>query len=220
LIECGDAERDKAAYSLLTNTLAYMEEDLELPEVLDADRQRYMSGGGPELKVSFPAIRLSRSDEAEQFLVAMLQHFEDDVPTDTPVAVALYGRGRALAAFYGELLTAEELEAACVFLVGMCSCQIKALNPGVDLLFSAGWDYFIEGEYVVDEELPDLIGTPDPSAASESTVPVPVPDPGLPSQGPSGTTTLVAALGAVLILAIAVVAVASRTVLRGREPGE
>src|SRR5262249_34009543 len=37
-------------------------------------------------------------------------------------------------------LTAETLTDAAVFLTGRCSCQVKRLNPGVDLLVSADWD--------------------------------------------------------------------------------
>lgn len=65
---------------------------------------------------------------------------------------------RSLGALRGEHLDAETIASAAAFLVGSCSCEVKALNPGVDMLMSVNWDDLIEGTAVIDEALPPLTG--------------------------------------------------------------
>src|SRR5262249_42605094 len=58
----------------------------------------------------------------------------------------IFGRGRALCSLEGKALAAKDIEEAARFLCGACSCQVKELNPGVDLLIAADWDELIEAE--------------------------------------------------------------------------
>jgi hypothetical protein len=44
------------------------------------------------------------------------------------------------------------------FLVGECSCEVKAQNPGIDLLVPIDWDSFIHYEINLDDALPPLTG--------------------------------------------------------------
>src|SRR5205814_1402276 len=44
----------------------------------------------------------------------------------------------------GREITAGNLEDAAKFLAGPCSCQVKELNPGVDLLMGADWESVVE----------------------------------------------------------------------------
>ncbi len=178
LLETGDRQKDDKARSFLTATLANLEKRLRLPDVLPEDRERNMSAHGPELRIWFPVLNLARSDAArrtsdagEEFFVRLLCGIEQGVPATEPVVVPIYGRGRALCAFHGELLNADEIYGACAFLTGMCSCQIKAMNPGTDLLFSARWHTFLLGEAEVAHAIPDLIGTQKPEAAPQMPMP-------------------------------------------------
>jgi hypothetical protein len=158
LLECGDRPKDSQARAVLAKALSEAEKTLTLPEILPEDREQNMAPGGPELKIWFPVLSVSRKDPKEQFFVRMLSGSEQGIPTDAPVAFPIFGRGRLLGAFHGEMLDVAEVEEACAFLTGMCSCQVKEMCPGVDLLFTAGW-HRPPGELFAMEDVPELVGT-------------------------------------------------------------
>ena len=62
------------------------------------------------------------------------------------IVFAFFGRGRVLTALHGKDLKAKELEEVAKFLCGACSCQVKELNPGIDLLFAVKWEAFLDIE--------------------------------------------------------------------------
>jgi len=148
--------------ALLEAKLRNVVKELVLPKMDPYDAQ-WGPGGTPiqdlqrDLKISFSAIRVSRSDPAEEMLVRMLMRSEPDLETEhagKPMVFAVFGRGRVLHALVGEGITAENIMRDCRFLVGPCSCQVKDLNPGTDLLISAAW---VTNEPLVQEfQLPPL----------------------------------------------------------------
>jgi hypothetical protein len=141
LLESGVQQQDEAAASLLGTQLKKMSENLKIwvPEVSmglfnEAD-----------LTVTFSVVRLSRSDASERMFVQMLLNSEWDLKTfSKPIAFPIFGRGRALYALVGDGIRESNIEGACAFLVGWCSCVVKEQNPGVDLLISVNWDYMID----------------------------------------------------------------------------
>lgn len=66
----------------------------------------------------------------------------------------MFGRGRALAALSGGDLSADVIESASRFLTGACSCEVKELNPGKDLLLAADWDSIFEEALPPEERTP------------------------------------------------------------------
>jgi hypothetical protein len=70
----------------------------------------------------------------------------------------------------GAGITAENVHDSAACLVGACSCEVKELNPGFDLLLSGNWDDLLTQAGVV---VPADAG-PAP-AASEEPVLVPIP---------------------------------------------
>lgn len=52
---------------------------------------------------------------------------------------AVFGRGRVLGAWPASSLGDEQIEEVTLFLSGACSCQVKRLNPGWDLLLHVDW---------------------------------------------------------------------------------
>jgi hypothetical protein len=46
----------------------------------------------------------------------------------------------------GKGITATNISEACAFLTAACSCQVKAMNPGTDLLTSVDWSRAVEGQ--------------------------------------------------------------------------
>lgn len=161
LLESGIPDKDEQTYGLLTNTLSRLEKELELPEILDVDREEYTTADGPELMIRFPVVRLSRTNDEESIFVHMLMQTKEGLPSDEPVAFPIFGQGRMLEAFHGKVLDNSIIAEACAFLVGNCSCEVKSINPGVDLLFSAGWDELIHGSHLAVEAVPELIGIPE-----------------------------------------------------------
>jgi hypothetical protein len=142
LLESGNAQADRAAGELLQKELARLEKVLELPP---------QTAEGPQvrsqlpLRIAFAIVRLSRQDKAERALVRMLLHSDDDLDSvREPIVFPIFGRGRALCALCGKELNGKEIDRAGRFLCGACSCQVKELNPGIDLLFSTDWDALID----------------------------------------------------------------------------
>lgn len=159
LLESGDRAKDDAAAQVLQTRLEKLKSLLKLPELTDAPVDR-VSPEGPPLKIAFSVLRLSRKDAAEAMLIRQLLLTEDDLhDKKEPIAFPVFGRGRALYAMIGKGINEDTIDEASAFLVGPCSCQVKRLNPGTDLLIAADWDALLEGKRVVkDKELPPLRG--------------------------------------------------------------
>jgi len=155
MLESGDKKQDDETVELLKKTSAELEQVLEIPPV-DPDDPR--SDVNVTLRIAFSTIRLSRSDPAEKSLVAQLVNIHQQIAdAKGPVVFPVFGRGRVLCALAGEELTSANLEEVAVFLTGACSCEAKAMNPGVDLLIAADWDGLLEGQAVRDPEMPPLV---------------------------------------------------------------
>jgi len=131
-----------------------------------------LSGGKrKKLNYGFPILTVSPDDPAERLFVDMLLKSESDLyeHTDEPMVFPVFGRGRSLGCLFGEYITEKNIREASAFLSGACSCEVKNLNPGVDLLVAAPWDMVVMNSFVVDEPLPELTGVmPDPVETTEA----------------------------------------------------
>ncbi|MCP4259398.1 MAG: hypothetical protein GY774_18110 [Planctomycetes bacterium] len=170
-IESGNAAKDKAALGLLKKELdsatgELKEEAESMPEEL----------AGPELNYEFSVLPVSRSDPNESMLLSLLLGSEPDLDeySDKPVIFPVFGRGRALYALIGEGINTDNIRETIAFIVGPCGCEIKMMNPGVDLLMAANWDAaameFYEEFYETYNEVPEVTGVmPDAPAAKLET---------------------------------------------------
>ena len=159
-IESGNKEADDKAFKLLSETVETLEKELRLPdqEVLESD-EFFKADTAVELRLDFTTVRVSREDAEEHFFIQMLLNSEPDLNTfKEPIAIPVFGRGRSYFALVGKGIKEEILAEDCAFIVGPCSCQVKAENPGADLLFSADWDSLVTKTAFKDEELPELTG--------------------------------------------------------------
>jgi hypothetical protein len=102
--------------------------------------------GGPKLllslplKVSLPVVVLPRDDAKEAAFLAMLLGAEEDLAeVKGPILLPIFGRGRMLGSLFGKDLTSEQVFRAVSFVCKECSCQVKELNPGIDLLMPVHW---------------------------------------------------------------------------------
>lgn len=92
------------------------------------------------LKVSFTLHRLARNAPGEEFLTRQIDTMlPDSARPVEPKLVFVFGRGRAIAMPPGTPLDTS-IDEFTQFLCGACSCQVKEMNPGLDLLMTANWE--------------------------------------------------------------------------------
>jgi hypothetical protein len=152
LLECGDAELDDAAAQMLESNLRACAASLTLPELPNEELINALTtDGGPvsPLRIDFPMLRLPADTKEESAFRQMLLHSEDDLENyqAAPMAFPIYGRGRILYALVGAGLNARNIRVANTFITGACSCEIKAENPGLDLLLLTEWDDELENRW-------------------------------------------------------------------------
>lgn len=142
LLECGDVKKNEKAFDLLRTQLAAMPKVLKLPVPDDATAEEILSAPGRPLpRIDFSLLRLSRGTPAEAAFVSLLLHTEEDLPSfEEPLAFPIFGRGRALEALVGKGITEDNIRSSCAFIIGACSCEVKRINPGRDLLMAVDWD--------------------------------------------------------------------------------
>lgn len=179
LVKSGDNEADAAAEKTLRDRLAHNEKTMKLPTLDAEDLQEGFDQR--KLKLKFAVVTVNRDSADEAFLVKSLLNVEDDLQdeeyADKPMAFPIFGRGRALWALIGDGIAEDTIDEACGFLVGACSCQVKAQNPGADLLVAIDWDALVETSFEPsDVKLPPLMGlggfrkaTPEASAEENPT---------------------------------------------------
>lgn len=142
VLESGDRGQDEEATELLTKELTRLEKNIRLPEQTDEGPQLRTA---LPLKVTFSIMALKRDDPAEQAFIKTLLSTEEELDrVKGPIVLPIFGRGRLLCSLFGEDLNSKQLTNVARFLCSECSCQVKELNPGVDLLISADWRDLLE----------------------------------------------------------------------------
>jgi hypothetical protein len=214
LLESGSKEQDDPTARLLETESRNLEKTLRLPEPAPDDPP--MRADLP-WKIAFSTLRLARTDPAEQMLVNLLLRWDAKLPTlADPMVFAIIGRGRSMPPLVGKEIRADVIGKVANFLVEGCSCEVKALNPGFDLLMTADWDALIEGRWVKDPELPPLMGLSQfaSAASNKAAGPLAVADPAPESAEGGGLVR-----NLLLVLGIGALVLAGGTfVLRAKSP--
>lgn len=211
LLESGDKKQDDKVEKLLRAESKKLAELLEIPPVDPNDPRTDVN---VTLKIAFSVLRLSRTAPAEQFFVNQLVNIHPRLAeAKGPIVFPIFGRGRALCGLTGEELTVENIQEVAVFLTGACSCEVKAMNPGVDLLFAADWDAALEGRAVKDPEMPPLVSLSQLAADAQSP-PAPKETVEPPSARSSGTTLT---RNLIVAVVLGILVVAAGTVLLRRK---
>lgn len=194
LLEAADADRNAAFAEKLTTATQRLAKELKLPEILPGD-ERYISRKGPPLRIAFSVQRIRRDDPAEKVLVDILLNAQADDfkpgELDGPLAVPVFGRGRALAVLLEAETTPGLIGNAADFLTGPCSCEIKEQSPGFDLPLRFDWDAHLEGRFSVKETVPDLTGLAVAVAAPERSAVSAISRPDAPSSKSAPTASQV-----------------------------
>ena len=167
-IPSGKKGKDDKALSLIKNELKVALEKAE-------ENPFYVVEGLKKVKLqyAYPVITLSPDDPDEQYFLKMLLSSESDLyeHTDEPMVFPVFGRGRVLGCLFGEYINSNLIQDCITFLTGACSCEVKDLNPGTDLILAAPWE--IVNYSFVDEtesELPELSGVAPVAPESSETV--------------------------------------------------
>ena len=170
-IPSGNNKKDESTFTLIGQELdTALKKYAKNPfSILSGAKQKKLIYG-------FPILTLSRDDPAERIFIETLMKSESDLYeyTDEPMVFPVFGRGRVLGCLFGEYITKKNIREATAFLSGACSCEVKELNPGVDLLVAAPWDMVVMNSFVEDTPLPELTGVmpePDEAAGTGDTSP-------------------------------------------------
>ena len=225
LVESGDRAKDTGAARFLEAQLAKMPGRLTLP---DLSSEPQWTGSSDGLQIRFSLVRVPQSDPAEDVLRAMLLGSEGDLERQhesAPIAFPVFGRGRCLYALVGRGINERNITDACAFLAGPCACEVKAENPGTDLLIDAAWDDALVVPLVWEVELSPLTTVSAQADESERGIEAPAssqpvgeqPFEAVPAEAGSHRLLLAVfvALGAIIV-AVAVLSVA----IKKRSPVE
>jgi hypothetical protein len=207
-----DATEGAVLTERLQKRLAFVGSAAQLP-VLDPNDPSSRLGPGPELKLALTQMAVRRDDAAEAAFIAMLAGPAGDrlARSATAFAAAVFGRGRVFGAWPAEELSDELLDRTNLFLTRACSCEVKSLHPGWDLLLNADWDAELR-------KVHDARHAPPADSLTEAPVPsVPVLVPiaaGIPQPAPAPETSswwpLAVAGGVLAMLAAALLRRRSR----------
>jgi hypothetical protein len=163
LLTSGDAEADAKGLALLRKQLPVLEKRIKLPVQDDSGPKMRLP---LPLKVSLPLMTLDRNDPREASLVRLLLATDEGLDkVKGPIVFPIFGRGRVFPSIHGEDFTDKIVFEVTHFLCKDCSCQVKELNPGVDLLLAADWSR------IFDEMFEKADAVVPPQTAVKSPVP-------------------------------------------------
>ena len=146
LVVGGDAAADAALRTLVQAKVAELSKLIELP-AHDGQSDSNLSSPLP-LRIGFGVVEVRRDDPAEQVFLDMLLTGTPLRTATAPALAAVFARGRMLGPFGSGVqeIDGPLIDEVAMFLCGACSCQVKALNPGSDLLLTADWDALVYPE--------------------------------------------------------------------------
>jgi hypothetical protein len=162
-----DVEAAKVVTQRLEAALAALSEEITIPRGVGLPGSELASG--IPFHVKFSVLTAPRETEAafRAQLAAQLRYEEEPRDGDPwasgeTLVAPVFGRGRALQSLPAAEVDDDAIAEVCRFLCGACSCQVKELNPGFDLLLAVNWDerLFAPGEPIATE--------PPPADASET----------------------------------------------------
>jgi hypothetical protein len=141
LVESGDKAKDEEAMKTLDSGLKLSRDSLKLPIIAKEDRE-HLGEIADGLKLSFPIVKISRTNPQEAQFLKMLLYSERGLGAfeKEPLAFPVFGRGRILYTLAGKGINVKNIREANGFLTGPCACTVKDENPGKDILTAYSWD--------------------------------------------------------------------------------
>jgi hypothetical protein len=198
LFESGVPAKDEAAVALMTKELARLEKEIKIP--IPGPDDPPLRSAVP-LKVAFTLLRVPAHAEAEAPFLETLKRARRDWAL--PAIIPVFGRGRALGSLCGDEINVDHVSRMAEYVTDACSCEVKELNPGVDLLFAADWDGLLEAPPLA----PEPAAKPAPEPLQLSAPPPAPPPAAAPASPPTSSAPsrhlLWAGLGLAALVALA-----------------
>lgn len=179
LLLSGNDSLDSQARDRLQSALERAQRELSIPETgVDSHGNPIPVTEFKRLPVRFSFLEIHRRNADESFLQRCLLQVEPDLSFfDGPMAFPVLGQGRALYALVGPGINENNVFEACRSAIGWCSCEVKELNPGLDLLLAADWSHLSLGRLVNDAPSP-IVGlsafVSDSAETAAASTPLPV----------------------------------------------
>ena len=175
VLEGADPAAAAQAHQLLRDQLPQLAEDTVLPRGIGLPGSELLAGIPLEVRFSVLTVPADAAGEAllrATLLAGRKESAAEGEAIDPQAALvaAVFGRGRAAVVVPAATLTVDAVAEFTAFLCGACSCQVKQLNPGFDLLLPVDWEQLLFGEGLA--ALPRLPA--EPAAASQPEL-VPIP---------------------------------------------
>jgi len=179
LLRSGKDSLDCQARNRLQAALERAQRELSIPDTgVDSHGNPIPVHEFKQLPVRFSFLELDRRSADEAFLRSCLLQVEPDLTLlDEPMAFPVLGQGRVLYALVGPGINENNILESCRSAIGWCSCEVKELNPGLDLLLAADWSHPSMGRLVNDAPSP-IVGlsafVPDSAETAAASKPSPV----------------------------------------------
>jgi hypothetical protein len=172
LLTSDDADKDSAVRTQLQKDLAALEKKIKLEAQAETDLAKLRLP--LPIKVSLPLLVLDRSKPDEAAFVKLLLATEAGLDkTKGPIVFPIFGRGRVLCSLSGEEID-DKLSFVTEFLCKGCSCDVKNLNPGIDMLMAANWNEIFDRMYEAKEAPAEAPKTPSLAPVVETPPPTTV----------------------------------------------
>ncbi|QEG39244.1 hypothetical protein [Roseimaritima ulvae] len=231
LAEGPDEQENTLMHTRLQQALATATEKISVPEgVIRRDEAARVIAEDPSasmddilrsdipLRIEFSIQRLGYNDPAESALSAMLEGRDGEITR--PFVCPVFGRGRMAEPLNADVFSEAAVVSACEYLVGECSCSVKALSPGIDMLLHNDWQAQLGNKIV-------MVNAPAPTTATVIEIPAGKPDAPALDKPASEETLLTAAASSkpwtwqwvALILGAAGIGVCTTLALRQRKSG-
>ena len=159
LVKGPDEAQNRQTRELLDKSLSELEKELKLPHEQDPTDTQYDDGLAPgiPMRMSFSVMETNLDDPANRLLKDSLMAIDAErLKQPGPKVIPVFGRCRALDIIHGDEIDAEILQDITFFLVGPCSCRVKELNPGFDLLAPFPWEWILYEETKLDAVMKQL----------------------------------------------------------------
>lgn len=171
VLASGDEQQTEALSQMLREQLPNIAKDIPLPEGIGLPGSELFSP--IPLEIFFSVLVIDHDDPQEAFLRELMTRLSPkSYAAGSPLVAPVFGRGRIFDVLDAKAIRPSLLKELSYFLSGACSCQMKELNPGFDLLMNVAWRTELYGD-----EIPEI---PEPlhSRINEemATVYVEIPD--------------------------------------------
>lgn len=193
LLRSGKDSLDSQARNQLQAALERAQRELSIPNTgVDSHGNPIPVNEFKHLPVRFSLLEIDRRSAGEAFLQSCLLQVEPDLTLfDEPMAFPVLGQGRVLYALVGPGINENNILESCRSAIGWCSCEVKELNPGLDLLVAADWSHPSMGRLVNDAPSP-IVGLSAfiPDSAETGAAPMPSPVETAPAEQSEEVTPL------------------------------